>query len=161
MANTEHQRVRELLQACAEGTLTRREEAAVRSHIETCPDCAMQARIWARVVQAVAAPSRMEMSPVRIARMAALARAHRQVILERRFSRITLGAAIFLGWCFLLAFLLILEPLVRWANAWLHIGSLLSAVTIVTGWWFVCLLAGVGLMPLLRARQANWRESLL
>jgi anti-sigma factor RsiW len=161
MPKAEHARIRELLQASVEGSLTAQQEARVRSHIQACPACAMQAQVWARVVHALAAPVPMQMSPAQLARVAALARARRQIILQRRVSRFTLGAAIFVGWCFLLAFLPIFEPLVRWFNAWLHIGSLLSAVTIVSAWWLMCLLAGLGVIPLLRAYQANWRESLL
>jgi anti-sigma factor RsiW len=161
MTMSEHEKTRKNLQALVAGLLSAEEERAASAHLAHCAECSRQVEIWRRLAGSLERLPEVAPAPARLARIAALARARRQEVMETRWNRLVLTGLVICGWmCFLIP--LPLAPTVlRWVGGWLGLPSLVAGVLLLGSWWLFGWSIGMGLLPLLRARGQGWRERVI
>lgn len=157
----EHERIRRKLTTLTAGTLPPEEEATVRAHLAACPECAGEARTWGRLAEAIERLPESSPTPARLARIAVLAQARREEVLEKRWNRLVLTGLVLYGW----ALFIVTWPLLPTAVSWL--GERLAMpwfVVVILGlglWWSFCWVIGLALLPLLRQQQVDLEEKVL
>ncbi len=157
----EHEKIRASLAALVAGTLSAEEEAAVRSHLAGCPECAGEEQVWRRLLEGYKRVPETPPAPARLARIAALAERHREEVLERRWNRLVLTGLVVYGWALFLVAWPLLPTLMEWVEARLALPSLALVVLALGLWWSFCWVIGLGLLPLLRRPPAEAKEKIV
>jgi anti-sigma factor RsiW len=157
----EHEQTRKNLAALEAGLLTADEEAAARAHLAACPDCAREADVWRRLRAAVEGIPETLPAPARLHRLAALAQAHREGVLEKRWNRLVLTGLVLYGWALWIVVAPLLPVVIDWLAARLALPWPAVVVLGLAFWWSFCWVIGLALLPLLRQREAELEEKVL
>jgi anti-sigma factor RsiW len=155
---SEHERMRASLAALAAGALTPDEAATVRAHLAACSECARQSEGWQRLAGALERSPQTQPTPARLARITALAVAHRQEVLAERQRRWLLSGLVAFGAALFVALLPLAATLVGWLAGLLNVTGTVALLVGVTTWWALGALIGLGLWPLVAEWKQRWEE---
>lgn len=158
---SEHEKTRKNLTALLAGMLSPNEEAAVRAHLAACPECVREEQVWRKLVGAMQRIPETLPTPARLARIAALAQAHREEWLERRWNRLVLTGLVLYGWALFIVALPLLPALIERLSEWLRLPWFAVVVVALAFWWSFCWVIGLALLPLLRRNEADLEEKVV
>lgn len=157
----EHEKTQSSLPQLIAGTLSPSEAIQVRSHLAECGECARQEQVWRGLARAMKRIPETTPTPVRLARIAALAQARREEVLEHRWNRLVLTGLVLYGWALFVVSVPLLPAGVKWLE--MHLALPLPAVVILAliFWWSFCWVIGLALLPLLREQRADLEEKVV
>jgi len=158
---SEHEEMRKNLAGLVAGQLAPAAAEAARAHLAACPDCAQEAEVWRRLVGAMQRLPVTAPRPARLARIAALAHAHRQETLEKRWNRLVLIGLVLYGWALWVVAAPLLPVVVDWLAARLALPGFAVVILGLAFWWSFCWVIGLALLPLLRQREAALEEKIV
>lgn len=158
---SEHEETRKNLAGLVAGQLAPAAAEAARAHLAACPDCARETEVWRRLVGAMQRLPETVPSPARLARIAALAHAHRQEALEKRWNRVVLTGLVLYGWVLWVVAAPLLPMVVDWLAARLALPGFAVVILGLAFWWSFCWVIGLALLPLLRQREAALEEKIV
>ncbi len=150
----EHENIRAKLAELVAGALPASEEAAARTHLAQCPECARELDVWQRLATTMKRIPETPPTPARLARIAALAQARRAEVLEQRRNRLVLTGLALYGWALFLTAWPALESL----TGWLGVSGSAVAPVAVLGWIAFTWMISFALLPLLRSLKATGKE---
>lgn len=150
---SEHEQIRKNLVRLIAGTLTAEEEAALRAHLAACPACAHEAQVWQRLRGTLERIPETLPTPARLARIKALAVAHREEVLERRWNRLVLTGLVLYGWALFVVVWPLLPALIDWLGTQLSLPWFVVVIAGLGLWWSFCWVIGLALLPLLRKAE--------
>jgi anti-sigma factor RsiW len=154
----EHERTRKDLPALVTGSLPAADEETALAHLARCTACARAQEAWQRLVQGLQHLPESIPAPFRLARISALATARRaETVARQRNTQILVTLAVF-SFLLFLATLPLLSALTDRLGGWLGLSPTLAFTVGLAVWWGSSLLAGLGLVPLLREHRADWKE---
>ena len=154
----EHERTRKDLPALVTGSLPAADEETALAHLARCTACARAQEAWQRLVQGLQHLPEVAPAPFRLARITALATARRaETVARQRNTQILVTLAVF-SFLLFLATLPLLSALTDRLGGWLGLSPTLAFTLGLAAWWGSSLLAGLGLVPLLREHRADWKE---
>jgi len=154
----EHERTRKDLPALVTGSLPAADEETALAHLARCTACARAQEAWQRLVQGLQHLPESIPAPFRLARISALATARRaETVARQRNTQILVTLAVF-SFLLFLATLPLLSALTDRLGGWLGLSPTLAFTLGLAAWWGSSLLAGLGLVPLLREHRADWKE---
>jgi anti-sigma factor RsiW len=153
----EHEQAQKKMAALLGGLLPAEEAARLRAHLARCPDCQQQEEVWNKLLGALQRIPETTPTPGLVARLARLATARRQEILERRWNRLVLTGLVVYGW---LLFVVVV-PLLPTGSVWLGLPWFVTALLGSGLWLSFCWVIALGLLPLFRARRDYGREPVL
>ena len=158
---SEHETMRRRLVALVAGTLSASEEARLRSHLASCPECAREAQAWERLVRALGRIPETLPTPARLARITARAQARREEIFEKRWNRLVLTGLVLYGWALFVVSWPLLPGLVGWLSDQLALPGFAVILVGLVFWWSFCWVIGLGLLPLLRGQRVRLEEKVV
>lgn len=158
---TEHEQTRKNLAALAAGTLAPEEGAAARAHLAVCPDCAREAEVWRRLLEAIERIPETLPAPARVERLAALAALRRDELLEKRWNRLVLAGLVLYGWALWVVAVPLLPRGFEWLAARLTLPGFAIVILGLVFWWSFCWVIGLALLPLLRRRGVELEEKIV
>ncbi|MGH9789302.1 MAG: anti-sigma factor family protein [Candidatus Acidiferrales bacterium] len=155
---SEHEKIRGNLAALSAGALEPAEESMARAHLESCAECAREWESWQKIGRAVERLPAAQLSPQRLARIAAAAEARRQHVLERRWNRLVLAGLVLYGWALFTVSWPLLPAAIERLGGLLRLPWFAVVLVGLTLWWSFCTVIGLGLLPLLRGQKAELEE---
>ena len=155
----EHEKTRKNLLVLMTGSLPPADEEAALEHLARCAACARAQEGWRRLVQGLQhLPAATPPAPFRLARITALASARRaETAAKQRNAAVLVALAVFSCLLFL-ATLPLLSTLTHRLGGWLGLSPMLAFTLGLAAWWGSSLLAGLGLVPLLREHRVDRKE---
>ncbi|MFQ5696063.1 MAG: anti-sigma factor family protein [Terriglobia bacterium] len=157
----EHEKTRQQLPGLLSGTLSSAQEASVRAHLASCQACARQERVWQALARSIERMPETLPTPARLARIRALAEAHRQAVLERRWNRLVLTGLVVQGWALFLVSWPLLPRTIEWLTGQLGLPWFATALLGLGLWWSFCWAIGLALLPLVRGRKPDLEEKVV
>jgi anti-sigma factor RsiW len=155
----EHEKTRKNLLELVAGSLPRAEEEAVRAHLGRCAACEREAEAWQCLVQDLQRLPAAMPAAVRLARITALAAARRaEVVARQRNTKVLVALALF-SFLLFVAIVRLLSALTGRLGGCLDLSPALAFTLALAAWWGWSLLAGLGLVPLLREHRTDWKEN--
>lgn len=153
----EHEQTQKKMAALLAGLLPAEEVARLRAHLARCHDCRQQEQAWNKLLGALQRIPEATPAPGLVSRLARLAQARRQAMLERRWNRLVLAGLVVYGW---LLFVVVV-PLLPTGTDWLGMPWYVTALLGLGLWLSFCWVMALGLLPLFRARRDFGREHVL
>ncbi|MFI5173389.1 MAG: anti-sigma factor family protein [Terriglobia bacterium] len=158
---TEHEVTQNHLAALIAGSLSSAEATKVRGHIAVCAECTRQRDALIAMAKTVRNLPHPELTGAQLGRLAALARARRDEVMEQRQQRWVITALAVYAWVMFLCSLLLLTPLNHALEKQFGWPPVVSGLTTLILWGTFCWTISFGLVPLLHLHKIHRQEKRL
>ncbi len=153
--------VLELLPDLVAGHLTAKDANPVHDHLRVCALCANRLNELRSLTNGLRTLPAGSLDPSRLIRIAALARAKRVEVLDRRQQHWLATLILLSTGLFYFLSVVILSKISEWLSTWWHCSPGWALMAGVIGWGVFCWMMSLSLVPILKTPKVNGKERFL